>query len=180
MKYTRDQAICLAFYVNYTEADIKKYKKKKLKTWKRLTVVGMSRKMSHFLFPLAEFAMNDPLESIKYVDSLPSSEESVGKKRKKVELATMGQVKQFLNEAFCSWKRDNTVLYSQQTLATSEVYTVVKQYTSVFGTGTTQSFAAWCQGKKVDFLNAKKKKENELIKNYLSWTKLIMVNQRNF
>lgn len=56
MKYTRDEAICLAFYVDYTEADIKKYKKKS-KSWKRLTVVGMSRKMSQFLFPLAEFAM---------------------------------------------------------------------------------------------------------------------------
>lgn len=50
------------------------------------------------------------------------------------------------------------MLYSQQTLATSEVYTVVKQYTSVFGTDTAQSFAAWCRSKKVDFLNAKEKK----------------------
>jgi hypothetical protein len=28
MKYNRDQAICMAFYVDYTEANVKKYKKK--------------------------------------------------------------------------------------------------------------------------------------------------------
>lgn len=81
------------------------------------------------------------------------------KRGKEVELVTKGQVKQFLNEVFCSRKYDNSVLYSQQTLATSVVYTVVKQYTSIFGTDTTQSFAAWCRSKKVDFLNAKEKKE---------------------
>ncbi|KAG1162802.1 hypothetical protein G6F37_001816 [Rhizopus arrhizus] len=52
-------------------------------------------------------------------------------------------------KVFCSRKRDNSALYSQQTLTTSDVYTVVKQYTSVFGTDTTQSFAAWCRNELV-------------------------------
>lgn len=63
---------------------------------------------------------------------------------------------------FSSRKRDNSVLYSQKTLATSDVYRIVKQYTSVFDSTTAQSFAAWYRNKKVDFLNAKEKKRKQV------------------
>ncbi|KAI9255381.1 hypothetical protein EDC94DRAFT_617490 [Helicostylum pulchrum] len=84
---------------------------------------------------------SDPLGYKIYPNSNPPSEQSLVKKRKNIELVTKEQVKQFLNEAFCSKKHENSVLYSQQTLATRDVYTVVKMYTLVFNSNTAQSFA---------------------------------------
>lgn len=126
MKYTRDQAICIAFYVDYTGENVKKVQKK-IEDLETFGICSLNRIRS------------DPLGYKRYPDSNPPSEQSLVKKRKNIKLVTKGQVKQFLNEAFCSKKCENSVLYSQQTLATRDVYTVVKMYTSVFNSNTAQS-----------------------------------------
>jgi 4-hydroxy-3-methylbut-2-enyl diphosphate reductase IspH len=63
---------------------------------------------------------------------------------------------------FCSKKRANTLLYSQKTLSTSQIYTIVKEYTSVFRSSNAQSFAACCRNTKVNFLNAKDNKGKQV------------------
>lgn len=83
----------MAFYVDYTEANVKKWEKK-IDDLEKFHICW-NTKENEFVLISKNRIRSDPLGYIKYAYSIPSSEESVGEKRKKVELVTNGQIKQF-------------------------------------------------------------------------------------
>lgn len=86
------------------------------------------------------------------------------------------QVKLFLKEVFCNEDPNNSAAYDTKLLSTEEIFDIVKQYTSLFGERSKQSFSKWCSDNSVLFLMAKvdknKKREKESI---MYWIISIMV-----
>ena len=71
----------MAFYVDYTEANVKKYKKK-IEDLETFDICWNVKENEPVLVSINRIR-SDPLGYIKYADSIPPSEESVGKKRKR-------------------------------------------------------------------------------------------------
>ncbi|KAI8997795.1 hypothetical protein BDB01DRAFT_772450 [Pilobolus umbonatus] len=113
----------------------------------------------------------DPLIYQKYPDESPKEKKVY--KRERVELVTLAQVKQFINEVYCPSQPKNDEIYLKGTISTQEIYNLVKTYTTVFRERTSQSFAAWCRSNKLNFLLAKEKKPKMSPESYIFWKTFI-------
>lgn len=146
------------FYVDYTEENVKIYKKK-IEEFEGSELCWTSREEEPILV-MKHRIRGDPLTYQKYPDESPKEKKI--DKRERVELATVAQVKQFINEVYCPSQPKNNKIYLKGTISTQEIYNLVKTYTTVFREKTAQSFAAWCRNNKLNFLLAKEKKSQRV------------------
>ncbi|KAI9487111.1 MAG: hypothetical protein EXX96DRAFT_551861 [Benjaminiella poitrasii] len=147
---TKNQAICMFFYVDYTEENVKIYKKK-IEEFEDSELCWNIREGEPVMV-MKNRIRGDPLNyRKKKVD-----------KRGRVELVTLAQVKQFINEVYCPCPPKNAEVYLKRRISTQEIYNLVKTYTTVFREKTSQSFAAWCRSNKLNFLLAKEKKSQNV------------------
>ncbi|KAI8889955.1 hypothetical protein K501DRAFT_290645 [Backusella circina FSU 941] len=125
---TKNQAICMFFYVDYTEENVKIYKKK-IEEFEDSELCWNIREQEPILV-MKHRIRGDPLTYQKYPDDNPK--EKKVDKRERVELATVAQVKQFINEVYCPSQPKNNDIYLKGTISTLEIYNLVKTYTTVF------------------------------------------------
>lgn len=146
------------FYVDYTEENVRIYKKK-IEEFEDSELCWNIREGEPVMV-MKNRIRGDPLNYRKYPDESPK--EKKVDKRGRVELVTLAQVKQFINEVYCPCPPKNAEVYLKRRISTQEIYNLVKTYTTVFREKTSQSFAAWCRSNKLNFLLAKEKKSQNV------------------
>ncbi|RCH80362.1 hypothetical protein CU098_005056 [Rhizopus stolonifer] len=152
---SKSQAICMFFYVDYTEENVKTYRKK-IEEFEGSEICWNVREQEPVLV-LKQRIRGDPLTYNKYLDERVEDKPK-DNKRKRIDLVTEAQVKQFINEIYCPFQPKNQEIYSKEMISTKDIYEIVKTYTTIFHEKTCQSFAVWCRNNKLNFLQAKERK----------------------
>lgn len=144
---TGDQALCMLFNLDYIPENVE-ICNVKIKDVNDVDVCYLSSEDEPVLAPLRRIRSH-PLKYKLYLDERPE--------RRRPELTTKVQVKQFIDEVFCSFELVNKGIYSKKNISTKDIHETVKTYTTVFRDKSDQSFAAWCRSNKLNFLSAKVK-----------------------
>lgn len=171
MNITRDAALCMYFYEEYTNENVKKCKER-IEKWGNVEICYNTSPKEPIVV-LKQRILGDPFTYRKYRESQQLSlVEEVGK-RKRFELSTLkrttyfwsltfnslletdAQLKLFLNEAFCYEDPNNSKVYKIKSVATKEIFETIQLYASLFNQRTAQAFAKWCSTHSVSFLKAK-------------------------
>ncbi|KAI7902998.1 uncharacterized protein BX663DRAFT_551855 [Cokeromyces recurvatus] len=157
MNITRNQAICIYFYVDYTDENVNLYNKK-IEGFDDVEIYWNMNEKEPVIVSKKR-VRGDPMTYRKYLEAILSLDED-NNKRERIELVSESQVKQFINEVYCYEKPYNEYIYLKQTISTKTIYETVQNYTIVFEQKTTQAFATWCRNSKLRFLHAKEKRGN--------------------
>ncbi|KAI8096331.1 uncharacterized protein BX664DRAFT_323677 [Halteromyces radiatus] len=165
MNITRDQALCMFFYEECTDDNIKKCKER-FEKWGDVEICYNTSPKEPVVVSNTRI-VGDPFTYRKYRESQDPSLVGEVRKRKIYELKTTAQVKIFLNEAFCCADPNNAKAYKPKLLSTMEIYETIQQYTSLFSKRSGQSFARWCSVNNVSFLIAKEDRNTKIRKRKL-------------
>jgi hypothetical protein len=151
---SKKQAMCMFYYAEYTEENILKYEER-LKEVEQVDglLLRYNKTEEEPILTHRNRILGNPMTYRRYPEEAVEVTNKV--KRDIVELVTKEQTLQFINEVFKTEKSNSNL----ETLSTSNVFEIVKQYTTVFGPTATQGFANWCRNQKVEFLKAKEKRQ---------------------
>ncbi|KAI7851507.1 hypothetical protein BDC45DRAFT_571992 [Circinella umbellata] len=164
MDITRDQALCMFLYKEFTTDNVK-YCKERIKSWEDVDICYNTYLNEPIVVPNLRI-LGDPFTYKKYrVCQDPSTIEQIRKENvfelikdlgfstavfdsnydyEFFILETYAQVKLFLNEAFRHENPNNSKVYELKLLTTKEILESIKEYTSLFSNRTAQSFSRWC------------------------------------
>ncbi|KAI9283337.1 hypothetical protein BY458DRAFT_543609 [Sporodiniella umbellata] len=152
MSITRDEAICIYFYVDFTNENVQKYQKK-FEKFKEVEICwNLSEKEP--VVVSKKRIRGDPHGYRTYPQIIPPTESS-SSDQKILKLTKISQVKDLINTIYCYKEPEDSDNYSKQTMSTEDIFQEVQHHTTVFTKKSTQSFVGWCSGNNLEFLNAK-------------------------
>ncbi|KAI8326788.1 hypothetical protein BD560DRAFT_361671, partial [Blakeslea trispora] len=154
MIITRNQAICMLFYVDYSEENA-------MKCEKRIKDLG-DFEICYNVDPKQPVLVSkqrirgDPLTYRTYLRSSDIPDES--SKRKRIEFQTETQVIQFVNEVYLPEDPQNSNAYDMKSVSIANIYDTVKKHTTIFENRSVLSFSKWCSNSRLSFLRGKEKR----------------------
>ncbi|KAG1076605.1 hypothetical protein G6F42_025416 [Rhizopus arrhizus] len=166
MNVTKNQAICMFFYVDYTDENVTNYKKK-IDEFEDVEICYNVDERQPILVSKQRIR-GDPITYRKYLESIDSSlDQAQSNKRQRNELQTGAQIAQFINEVYRHDEPKNLEIYHKRSMSTKDIYGTIKKYTIVFEKRTSQSFAVWCKNRRLPFLNGKEIRRDGIRLRYL-------------
>ncbi|ORE00700.1 hypothetical protein BCV72DRAFT_107470 [Rhizopus microsporus var. microsporus] len=150
MHITKDQAICMFYYVEYTHENVTKYRN--MLESQNYEICFNTNECEPILV-MKQRMLGNPVTYCKYLDVVKEKEET-GVKRKKSELVTESQVIQFVNSVYTVNDFSNPEIYQEKLTSTNDIFETVNENSTVLNNKTLLAFTRWCSGNRLKFLNA--------------------------
>ncbi|KAI9017929.1 hypothetical protein CLU79DRAFT_762270 [Phycomyces nitens] len=158
MNITRNQAICMLFYVDYSVENAKKYEKKIEDLGDFEICYNVDPKQP--ILVSIQRIRGDPITYRTYLSS--SDVPDKGSKRQRIEFQTEIQVMLFINEVYHPEEPHNPSIYDVKSVSTNDLYETVKKHTTIFENKSVQSFIRWCSNARLSFLRAQEERKNNI------------------
>ncbi|PHZ07179.1 uncharacterized protein RHIMIDRAFT_316939 [Rhizopus microsporus ATCC 52813] len=158
MIITRNQAICMLFYVDYSVENAKKCEKKIEDLGDFEICYNVDPKQP--ILVSIQRIRGDPLTYRTYLHSSDIPDKSL--KRKRIEFQTEIQVIQFINEVYLPEEPQNTNIYDMKSVSTADIYDTVRKHTVIFENKSVLSFSRWCSNARLSFLRAQEERKNNI------------------
>ncbi|KAI8365233.1 uncharacterized protein BYT42DRAFT_649161 [Radiomyces spectabilis] len=158
MQITRDQAICMLFYVEYTDENLRKYKERLDELKEFELCYNVDPKEPILVSKLRVYG--NPLIYRKYIESIDDVLPPELKKRTFL-LQTEAQVIQYINEVYKAEDPSNPA-YALESLATKDIFLNMCEHTGIFDDKSLTTFTRWCSINRLEFLNVTEERKRNV------------------
>ncbi|KAI8997478.1 hypothetical protein BDB01DRAFT_714128 [Pilobolus umbonatus] len=173
----REQAICIFYCKEFTEENVAICSKK-------IEDIG-DVDICYLVDPTDPVLVLDirvntlPFKFHRYISNQEESNSNIPsqetQEKERVQLNSLAQVVQFINEVFVPFNPHNHAVYTPKQISTKDVFRIVSGYTDYFDNKNIQSFTTWSSKKKLHFFKAEEMRKKQKTENDVATKRVRML-----
>ncbi|KAG0182941.1 hypothetical protein DFQ29_001085 [Apophysomyces sp. BC1021] len=160
---TREQAICMFYYVDFTEENVLKYTQK-IDDLNEIEICYNTNPRQPVL-ATKQRILGDPKiseeENLKNGSDRKYTECSLGYELR-CFIVTKAQLKLFVEAVFFPEDPGSDILYEQRNLSTGDIYQAIQRQIDLLKKKSITSFTKWCSTNRLSYLLAKERRKSNV------------------